>query len=106
MNAQATSKFVIASVRWILPKVRVDRFTRPRREIDIRYEFDFELHWKNLGGKWKLLQSFSAIFPMTSKFAIFFVRLILGKVEVDGFTEPRRKIDIRHEFGFNVIFNF
>ena len=34
-----TSKFPIVFVRLILRKVRVDRFTGPRRKIGGRYEF-------------------------------------------------------------------
>ena len=36
MIFQATAKFVIVSVKLILPKVRVDRYTEPRRESDVR----------------------------------------------------------------------
>ena len=35
LNFQATVKFVIISVRWILPKVEVDGFTGSQRESDI-----------------------------------------------------------------------
>ena len=41
---------------------------------------------------------FSVIFEITNKFLILFVRMILGKVEVDGVTGPRQKVDIRYEF--------
>ena len=41
------------------------------------------------------------VFETTSKVA--FVILIMKKVGVDGFTEPRREIDIRYEFGLKVI---
>ena len=37
------------------------------------------------------------------QFVIVFVRLILGKVGVDGFTGPRRKSDIRYECGLKVV---
>ena len=43
------------------------------------------------------------IFEITSQFLIVFVRLILGKVEVDGFTGPQREIGIRYELDLNVI---
>ena len=33
-------------------------------------------------------------FETASKFIIVFVRLILGNIEVHGFTRPRREIDI------------
>ena len=38
------------------------------------------------------------IFETTTKFLIVFVRLILGKVWVDGFPGPQREIDVRYEF--------
>lgn len=41
------------------------------------------------------------VFETTSK--IVFVIVIMRKVGVDGFTEPRREIDIRYEFGLKVI---
>ena len=46
---------------------------------------------------------FSVTFETTSKFLIVFVRLILGKVGVDGFTEPRRESEIRYEFDLKVV---
>ena len=42
-------------------------------------------------------------FETTGKFLIVFVRLILGKVGVDGFTGPRRESDIRYEFDLKVV---
>ena len=46
---------------------------------------------------------FSLIFKTTSKFLIPFVRLILGRVGVEGFTEPQRKTDTRYEFDFQAV---
>ena len=46
--------------------------------------------------------NFSMIFE-TSKFLTSFLRLILGKAGVDGFTMPRREIDIRCEFDFKIV---
>ena len=46
---------------------------------------------------------FSVIFETTSKFLFAFVRLILARVGVDGFTGPRQEIDVRYEFGLKVI---
>ena len=46
---------------------------------------------------------FSVAFETTGKFLIVFVRLILGKVGVDGFTGPRRESDIRYEFDLKVV---
>ena len=39
-----------------------------------------------------------------NKFLIVFVRLIFGKVEVDGLTGPRRESDIKYEFDLKVVF--
>ena len=90
----------------------VDRVTGPRREINIRCEFGLKIILK--GWPAALLKRdsianrdycshFSVIFEVTSKCLIVFVRLMLGKVKVDGFTGPRRKIDMRYEFGLKVI---
>ena len=43
------------------------------------------------------------IFGTTSKCVIVFARLILEKVRVGGFTGPRRKIDIGHEFCLKIV---
>ena len=48
------------------------------------------------------MQPFFVIFERTSKFVIVFVRLIFGKVWIDGFTGARREIDIRYEFDMKV----
>ena len=45
---------------------------------------------------------FSLIFKTTSKFSIVFVRLMLGKKGIDGFTGSRRETDIRYEFDLKV----
>ena len=45
---------------------------------------------------------FYLIFETESNFLIAFLRLILGKVEVDGFAGPRLEIDIRYEFDFKM----
>ena len=34
---------------WFCKKVRVAGFSEPRRETDVRYEFDFKVIFKNLG---------------------------------------------------------
>lgn len=49
MTFQATRKFTTAFVGLILQKVRVAGFSEPRRETDVRYEFDFKVIFKNLG---------------------------------------------------------
>ena len=46
---------------------------------------------------------FLVTFETASKFVIAFVRLILGKVRVEGFTSLRWKIGIRYEFNLKVI---
>ena len=43
------------------------------------------------------------IFQATSKFDIFCVRLILGKIRVDRFIGPRRETYIKYEFNLKVI---
>ena len=48
---ETTSKFPIVFVRLILEKVDIDRVTRSRREIDVRYEFDLKIIFKGL--RWK-----------------------------------------------------
>ena len=45
----------------------------------------------------------SVAFKTTSNCLTVFVKLVLGKVEVDRFTGPRREIDIRYEFGLKII---
>ena len=43
------------------------------------------------GGKRDYCTHFSVMFEITGKFLIVFVRLILEKVGVGGFTQPHRK---------------
>ena len=50
----------------------------------------------------EIIPVFFSDFQRTSTFVIILVRLVLGKVRADGFTGPRRKIDVRDEFGFKV----
>ena len=40
---------------------------------------------------------------MASKFVIVFIRLILEKVRIDGFSEPRLKIDIRFQYDLKIV---
>ena len=51
VSFETTSKFLIAFVRLILGKEKVDRVTGLRRETDIRYEFDFKIIFKGSGCK-------------------------------------------------------
>ena len=63
--------YITVSVRLILPKVVVDKFTWPRRKNVVRKENDLQ---------------------------------IVGKVWVNGVTEPRREnYNVRHEFNLKVI---
>ena len=63
----------------------------------------FTSHQRYKGGNRDYCSHFSLIFETASKFLIFFVRLILAKVGVDGFTGPRREIDIRYELDLKII---
>ena len=45
----------------------------------------------------------SVTFETTGKFVIVFVRLILGKVGVDGFTGPRGESDVGYKFHFKSV---
>ena len=49
MTFETTDKFLIVFVRLILGKRWVDVFTGPRRESDIRYEFELKPLLKDLG---------------------------------------------------------
>ena len=55
------------------------------------------------GGNRGYCSHLSVTFERTGKFLIVFVRLILGKVGVDGFTRPRRKSGITDEFDLNIV---
>ena len=54
------------------------------------------------GGNRDYCSHFPVTFKTTGKSVIVFVRLILGKVGVDGFTGPLRESDIRYEFDLKV----
>ena len=51
MTFETTAKFLIVFVGLILGKVEVDVFIVPRRESDIRYEFDLKVVLNGLGCK-------------------------------------------------------
>ena len=55
------------------------------------------------GGNRDYCSHFSVTVETTDKFLIVFVRLILGKVEVDRFTGRRREKGIRYEFDLKVV---
>ena len=63
----------------------------------------FISHQKYKGGNRDYCSHFSVTYETTSKFLIVFVRLILRKVVVDGFSRPRQEIDIRYGFDLKVI---
>ena len=64
----------------------------------------FNCHRVYKGGNRDYCSHFSVtFFKTTAKFLIAFVRLILGKVEVDGFTGPRRESGIRYGFYLKVV---
>ena len=48
---ETTGRFLIVFVRLILGKVRVDWFTGPGRESNIRYACDLKIVLKDLGWK-------------------------------------------------------
>ena len=89
---ETTSKFLIVFARLILGEKGVDGVIEPRREIDIRYEFDLKIILKG--------SRFWMNFQATIKFVIVSDRLIVGKVGVDGITGPQRKSDVRQEMIF------
>ena len=98
-----SSKLVIFSVRLILPKVGVTYLSAHRGKVPSDKKIICNLYQSYNGGNRDFCSHFSVIFEITSKFLTDFVRLILGKVGMDGFMEPRREIDIRYEFGLKVI---
>ena len=59
-----------------------------------------------MGGDRDYYRDSSVTFETTFKFVIVFVRLIVGKLGVDGFTEPRRKSDIRYECDLKVVLKY
>ena len=60
---ETRGKFLIVFVRLILGKKEVVGVTGPRRDIDIRYEFDLKVILKYLGFKQRFLQPFLIEFP-------------------------------------------
>ena len=56
-----------------------------------------------MGGDRDYYSHILVTFETTGKFVIVLVRLILGKLGVDGFTGPRRESDIRYECDLKVV---
>ena len=54
----------------------------------------FISHQRDKGGNRDYYNHFSVNFETTGKFLIVFVRLILPKVGVDGFTRPQEESDV------------
>ena len=57
----------------------------------------------NKGGNRDYCSHFSVTFETTGEFLIVFVRLTLGKIGVDGFTERGQESDIRYEFELKLL---
>ena len=97
MTFETIGKVLIVFERLILGKKVVDGVIEPRREIGIRYEFDFKIIWKGLKDSYS---RFQLNFQEIIKFVIVSVRLILQKVGVDGLTGPQQEKDARCKFHF------
>ena len=51
-----------------------------------------------MGGNRDFYSHILVTFETTGEFVIVLVRLILGKLGVDGFTGPRRESDVEYKF--------
>ena len=100
---EAVNKFPIFFLRLVFGKVRVDRVTGSRREIDVRYEFYLKVILKGLGCKQRSLQPFLIEFLKIIKYVIVIIRWILPQVGVDDSTEPQSEIDVTYKFLFQPI---
>ena len=49
------------------------------------------------------LSHFSLIFETTRKLPIVFLRLVFGKVGVDGVNGPQREMDVRYESDLKMV---
>ena len=49
------------------------------------------------------LSHFSLIFETTRKLPIVFLRLVFGKVGVDGVNGPRQEMDVRYESDLKMV---
>ena len=58
-----------------------------------------------MGGNGDYYSHFWVTFETTGKFVIVLVRLMLGKLGVDGFTGPRRESDMRYECDLKIVLN-
>ena len=63
----------------------------------------FISHQRNKGGKKDFSIHFYVIFETTSKFQLFFISLVFGKLGVDGVTGQQRESDVKYESDLMVI---
>ena len=104
MTFETTDKFLIVFLRLILGKKggltylpsHDGKVMSDKKMISIS-------HQGYKGGNRDYCIHFSVTLETTCKFLIVFVRLILGKVGVDGFLGPRRESDIRYEFDLKIL---
>ena len=98
---EAMNKSPIFFLQLVFGKVRVDRVTGSRREIDVRYEFYLKVILKGLGCKQRSLQPFLIEFLKIIKYVIVIVRWILPQVGVDDSTSHNRKLTSQTNFFFS-----
>ena len=63
----------------------------------------FVSHQRNKGGKRDYCIHFYVIFETASKFQLFFIRLVFGKLGVDGVTGSQRESDVKYESDLMII---
>ena len=101
---QAASKFVIASDKSILPKVRVDGFIGAQQEKWRQTKKRFSNNIKGTRMRKRgYCSHFPIIFETTHKFLIVFATLTFWKNVVDRVTRPDREIGIRCKFDLKII---
>ena len=92
MNFQAKIKFVIVSVKVILPNVGVTDLPGHDRKVTSDKKIICNSYQRYKGRNTVCCSPFSVIFETTTKFLIFFVRLILGKVLLTDLKDPYGKL--------------
>ena len=85
-----------------MPKVGVNVFPGHDGRVTSHKKIICKSYQRFRGGNRDFFSHFSMIFEITSKFHIVFVKLMIDKVGVDGFTRPRQETDIRYEFSLKV----
>ena len=107
MNFQATIKFVIVSVRLILPDIAGQLWLPDlpchHGKATSDREMIFISPQRNKGGNGDYCSHFSVTLETPGKFIIVFISVILGKIGIDGVTGSRREIGIRDESDLKVI---